>query len=150
MVPFRRVRAMKVVTAYPAEYYGKFQMPIERSLAARFGEYLLREGLIRFTSTGSSDLGPPSEKITVTAHLGVVTPKDAKKAGAVPEVAVAAAPAISQSITERQKRKLRLKYDAAVEWKPPAAPWAQDEQVTDEFDEPKDAVAGRFSGLEID
>lgn len=143
-VPYRRVRAMRVVTAYPAEQYGKFQMPIERSMAARFGEYLLREGLITFASSGSKDFGKMGDKIVVTARLGVVSREDAIKAGAVPEVATTAPP--KPRMSDGQKRKLRIRVEReVVTWTPPG----DDELITDEFDEPKDALASRFSGLEI-
>lgn len=145
MVPYRRVRATKVTTAYDAEYYGKFQMPIERSLAARFGEFLLREGLIKFTTTGSKDFGRMEDKIIVTAHLGVVSPDDVKRAGAVAEVATTAAP----TLPERVRRRAKLPAGSAT-WSPKPAPWSPDPEITDEFDEPKDALGARFSGLEID
>src|ERR1700730_16297673 len=45
-VPYRKVRALKVMSKYPAGAFGKYHVPIERSLAARFGEYLLRGGLV--------------------------------------------------------------------------------------------------------
>jgi hypothetical protein len=144
MVPYRRVRATKVTTAYPADEYGRYQMPIERSLAARFGEYLLREGLIKFTTRGSKDLGLIEDKITITAHLGVVAARDVVRAKAVPEVATTAAP----TLPEKVRRRAKLSSDA-VQWRPKAASWSRDEPVTDEFDEPKDAIATRFSGLEI-
>lgn len=143
MVPYRKVRAKKLVTGYDPEYFGKFQMPIERSLAARFGEYLLREGLITFTQSGSKDFGTMADKIVVTAHLGVVTKDDTVKAGAIPEVAASAAPKLPASVRERVKR------GAAKVWRPPPVKGWNDDPVTDEFDEPKDAIAGRFSGLEF-
>lgn len=147
MVPFRQVRAMKVTTAYPAEVFSKAQMPIERGLAARFGEYLYREGLIRFSTEGSADFGPAKDKIAVTAHLGVVTPADVKRAGVAAEVALTAAPPLPGSI----RRRIKVGADARV-WKPERneveVSWPV-EPLTDEFDEPKDALANRFSGLEI-
>lgn len=147
MVPYRRVRAMKVTTGYPAEEFARYQVPIERSLAARFGEYLMREGLIRFTSTGSLDLGAVENKITVTAHLGVVSATDVIKAGAEAEVATTARP----PLPERLRLKARARKGAR-KWEVPAfnLDEALDELVTDEFDEPKDALGARFSGLEIE
>lgn len=149
MVPYRRVRATKVTTAYPAEEYGKFQVPIERGMAARFGEYLLREGLIRFTTKGSTDFGVPTSKITITAHLGVVSREDVAKSGAVPEVALSPAPKVADKLARQRAERLKRVSARAVPWEP--KPWddAPLEPVTDEFDEPKDAIAGRFSGLEI-
>lgn len=144
MVPFRRVRATKLVTAYPAEEYGRLQVPIERSLAARFGEYLMREGLIRFSTTGSKDLGPVTDKITVIAHLGVVSRADTARAGAVEEVATTTRPPLS----ERIRKKTRVS-ERAVKWEPPPEPAALGDDITDEFDEPKDALGARFAGLEI-
>lgn len=152
-VPYRRVRAMKVITEYEADYFGKFQMPIERSLAARFGEYLLREGLIRFTQNGSKDFGKMTDKIMVTAHLGVVSRENVERAGAVPEIGVTKAPALPRKITDKERVRLRLTsdMDEAVAWDPKPAPWVERaEEPTDEFDEPKDALGARFSGLEID
>jgi hypothetical protein len=146
-VPYRRVRAMKVVSAYEAEYFGKYQMPIERTLAARFGEYLLREGLIRFTQRGSKDFGEMEKKIVVTAHLGVVSRDDTVRAGATPEVAATAQPKLKRSLTEREKRKLRISTEREViAWEPPG----EDAPITDEFDEPKSALGARFAGLEIE
>jgi hypothetical protein len=144
MVPYRRVRATKVTTAYPAEEYGRFQMPIERALAARFGEYLLREGLIRFTTRGARDLGLMEDKISITAHLGVVASRDVERAGAVPEVATTAAPRVPDKVRRRAKLP-----SGSVQWQPKVTSWSADEPVTDEFDEPMDAIANRFSGLEL-
>lgn len=145
MVPFRRVRAMKVATAYPAEVFGRMQMPIERTLAARFGEYLHREGLIRFTTSGSADLGAVADKITVTAHLGVVSRDDTRRAGAVEEVAMTAAPALPSRIRNRLKVS-----DRAVRWEPGLPnSWTPDEAPDEEFKEPKDALDARFAGLDI-
>lgn len=150
MVPYRRVRAMKVTTAYPADVFGKMQMPIERGLAARFGEYLMREGLIRFTTAGSADLGRMKDQITVTAHLGVVSREDVKKSGAVEEVAMTAAPPIPRKLTRQERERVGVRVSPqAVAWEPKPGPWT-DDPVTDEFDEPKDAIANRFSGLELD
>jgi hypothetical protein len=151
-VPYRRVRAMKIATAYDATEFGKYQMPIERGMAARFGEYLLREGLIRFTTSGSKDLGVMAEKITVTAHLGVVSRENVVKAGAVPEVATTKPPAIplkTRNFTERERARLGI-GSKAVRWKPPADTVdASSDFADDAFDEPKDAMGNRFSGLDI-
>jgi len=150
LVPYRRVRALSLVTKYPADDFGKYQMPIERSLAARFGEYLLREGLLRFVHSGSADMGTPSDKITVTARLGVVSREDTLKSGAVPEVALAVSPKIPQKLTRQERDRLDRISPRAVAWKPPPLPGERSEDViTDEFDEPKTALANRFSGLEI-
>lgn len=144
LVPYKRVRAMRVITAYPTEEFGRYQMPIERAMAARFGEYLLREGMIRFSQTGSKDFGTPAEKITVTAHLGVVSSEDTIRSGAVPEIATTAAP--KPRMGDSAKRRLRIRAERdVIAWTPPGS----DELVTDEFDEPKDALGARFSGLEI-
>lgn len=151
MVPYRRVRAMKVATSYEAEQFGKYQMPIERGIAARFGEYLMREGLIRFTTSGSKDLGAMDSKITITAHLGIVTREDVAKAGAEPEIAMTAAPKAMMAKIERQRAERIKRFGSrAKPWEPPPAQWTEpDEPITDEFDEPKDALANRFQGLEI-
>lgn len=147
-VPYRRVRAVKIATSYEAETFGKFQMPIERALAARFGEYLLREGLIRFSTTGSRDMGQMDSRIGIVAHLGVVSREDVTLAGADAEVALISPPPVPRKLTDRERARLRVPGNA-VRWEPKPAPWAKDEPTTDEFDEPKDAIAGRFSGLEI-
>jgi len=141
MVPYKRVRAMKVVTVYPAEDYGRLQVPIERGLAARFGEYLMREGLIKFTTKGSADFGASADKVTITAHLGVVNATDVERADAEPEIARTSAPQIArEKLGKRRGRR----------WSPPALiNVSNDEPVTDEFDEPRDAVAARFGGLEF-
>jgi predicted RNA-binding Zn-ribbon protein involved in translation (DUF1610 family) len=152
MVPYRRVRAMKVATAYEAEQFGRYQAPIERGLAARFGEYLMREGLIRFTTSGSKDTGAMESKITITAHLGVVTREDVVKAGAVAEIALTKPPAIPDKLARQKAERIkRLRLSSrAVPWEPPVLPGTEpDEPITDEFDEPKGALANRFSGLEI-
>jgi hypothetical protein len=149
MVPYRRVRATKIMTAYKAEDYGRFQAPIERALAARFGEYLLREGLIKFTTTGSKDFGTMSDKITVTAHMGVVAPREVERAGATPEIALASAPPVPQNVMRQRNERLKKLAPRAVEWKPAPASWAYEEPVTDEFDEPKSALDNRFQGLDI-
>lgn len=145
MVPYRRVRAMKVSTAYPPEVFSKAQAPIERGLAARFGEYLYREGLIKFTTAGSEDFGFREEKITVTAHLGVVTREDVKRAGAEAEIALTKAPPLPESV----RRRLNA-GNGARRWQPPDVEISfPDREALDEFEEPKDAIANRFSGLEI-
>jgi len=145
MVPFKRVRATKVTTTYPASDFAKLQMPIERGLAARFGEYLYREGLIKFTTEGSADFGPVRDKIAVTAHLGVVAAKDVKRAGSDPEVALTPAPPLPDRLRERIKVGPN-----ARRWKPPVEVSFPSDTLTDEFDEPKDALGARFSGLEIE
>lgn len=145
MVPFKKVRAMKVSTAYPPDQFAKAQAPIERGLAARFGEYLYREGLIRFTTTGSEDFGSIADKITVTAHLGVVSREDVRRAGAEAEIALTKAPPLPESV----RRRLNA-GKGARRWQPPDVEISfPDQEAVDEFDEPKDAIANRFSGLEI-
>lgn len=145
-VPYKRVRAMKVTTAYPAEEFGRLQVPIERGMAARFGEYLMREGLIKFTTKGSADFGVPAEKITITAHLGVVSATDVVRAGAEPEIARTSAPSIDQARYGKNGRSSQR----GKRWVPPVLINFPDDPVTDEFDEPRDAVASRFGGLEFD
>jgi hypothetical protein len=149
MVPYRRVRALKVATAYEAEQFAKFQTPIERMLAARFGEYLMREGLIKFTTSGSTDFGRPSGKITITAHLGVVSREDVKRAEIIEEVALTGAPPLPKKLTRQEQERTKVS-PRAVRWTPKPPPWPDaDEPVTDEFDEPRGAISKRFSGLEI-
>jgi hypothetical protein len=149
MVPYRRVRAMKVATAYEAEQFARYQVPIERGLAARFGEYLLREGLIRFSTTGSPEMpGPVGDKVTITAHLGVVSREDVKVADAAPEVAFSSAPPLPKKLTRQERERVRTTSPRAVRWEPKPAPWAPDAD-RDEFDEPKSAIDNRFSGLEL-
>lgn len=143
-VPYKRVRAMKVAVAYDAETFGKMQVPIERGLAARFGEYLMREGLIRFTTEGSTDFGRGGRpQITITAHLGVVSRENVAKSGAVEEVAFTKRPPLPKF----QRERVKVSVDA-VAWTP--APW-KGEAAPDEFEdeEPKSAISNRFSGLEI-
>lgn len=143
-VPYRRVRAMKVIAAYPADEVGKYQMPIERALAARFGEYLLREGMIKFTYSGTRDFGATADRVRITAHLGVVGHADVVKSGAVPEIATST-PLLPRRLTERERGKLRVKNERAVAW----TPFPDTQLAGTEFDEPSDALASRFSGLEI-
>lgn len=143
-VPYRRVRAMKVIAAYPADEVGKYQMPIERALAARFGEYLLREGMIKFTYSGTKDFGATADRVRITAHLGVVGHADVVKSGAVPEIATSTPP-LPRRLTERERGKLRVKNERAVAW----TPFPDSELAGADFDEPGDALASRFSGLEI-
>lgn len=147
VVPYRRVRAMKVATAYEAEEFGKFQVPIERAMAARFGEYLLREGLLKFTTDSLDDF--TKSKVTVTAHLNVVSREDAKKAGAAEEVALISPPILSKKLTRQQQERVKVS-PRATRWDPSPAPWASAEPAADEFDEPKGALNARFSGLELD
>lgn len=151
-VPYRNVRATKIATQYPTTVFGKMQTPIERGLAARFGEYLYREGLIRFTTDRFKPDGTEdflSTKVTVTAHLGVVSPADVKKAGATPEVALTAPPPLPKKL-ERQLRERTNTGSRAVRWEPPK-PEQWPEDAAAEFDDrdPTDALAGRFSGLEL-
>lgn len=142
MVPYTRVRAMKVVTSYSPEEYAKMQVPIERGLAARFGEYLMREGLIKFSATGSEDFGPAANKIRVSATLGVVSREDVKRVGAVEEEANAS---VKLDPSRYGKKPFGTKR---IPWKPKPLEGMNDE-VTDEFDEPRDAIGGRFAGLDF-
>lgn len=144
MVPYKRVRAMKVAAAYPPEDFGRYQAPIERGLAARFGEYLMREGLIRFTTDALDDF--KKDRITVTAHLGVVTRKDAEIAGAVPEVAFTAPPTLPRKLTRQERERARVR-PGAVAWTPNAG--VNITQDLEEDGDAKNAIADRFSGLEL-
>src|SRR6478736_2097639 len=100
---------------------------------------------IKFTTEGSADFGPVRDKIAVTAHLGVVAAKDVKRAGSDPEVALTPAPPLPDRLRERIKVGPNAKR-----WKPPVEVSFPNDTLTDEFDEPKDALGARFSGLEIE
>lgn len=148
MVPFKQVRAMKVCARYAVEEYGRVQVPIERSLAARFGEYLMREGLITFTQDNIDDKDFRKTTVNVTAHLGVVDKASTLKANATAEVAFTKAPKLSPSLTDRQRRAARVNVRLdAVPWKLP------DEETTAEFQQDPDEIMGavesRFGGLDI-
>jgi hypothetical protein len=78
-VPFRRVRAVRIISKVEAEQFGKYQNPIERGLARQFGEYLMKEGLIRF---GMND--ETASMVSVNAEINIVTPTIARLAGVKP------------------------------------------------------------------
>jgi hypothetical protein len=133
------VRATKVVAQYEPEDFAKFQVPIERELASKFGQYLLREGLIRFSTDSMKDYSRTA--ITVTAHLGVVSNKDVKTAEATPEVALTRAP-IPKQLRERVRGGKN-----AVMWTPPPLGDGFDDE--DSFELPKNSIGKRFSGLDL-
>lgn len=115
-VPYRRVRATKAVAEYSPETFARMQNPIQRTLAAKFGEYLLKEGLIKFTTDSLDDFTKPT--ITVTAHLGVVSADDTERTGAPGEFAYAEGdvPLAAKLERERQARIKRKNGDPDADY----------------------------------
>lgn len=103
MVPYRKVRALKLVSEYDVDYGRRFQEPIKRSLAAVFGEFLLRKGLINFTTDESDRLS--SGKIKIVAEMGTVTPANAEKAGALVEAVETDPPPLKTRLIQRQRQR---------------------------------------------
>ena len=72
-----------------------------------------------------------------------VSAKDVERAGADPEIALTAAPKIDS------KRFGKFGKSQARRWVPKVDVNFPDEEITDEFDEPKDALGSRFAGLDF-
>lgn len=157
MVPYRRVRAKKITAAVDAVDFGKFQVPIQRQLAQKFGEFLLREGLIWFTSDNLDD-GPGSwrQTIEVTARCNVVDRTGGEVSGAEArmEVAEAEVTAPRKILNEIERRKLGLPVRAEVVFTPERdfvrrKPKTKRDIMAAQRED-AEAMADRFSGLELD
>jgi len=159
MVPYRRVKAKKVTAIVDAVEFGKFQMPLQRQLAAKFGEFLLREGLIWFT-TDNVDDGPGSwrKNIEVTARCNMVDRTGGEVSGAEArmEVAEAELTAPRKVLNEIERRKLGLpiREKAEVVFVPEYEFVRQKPKTKRDMlaaqREDAEAMADRFSGLELD
>lgn len=79
-VPYRRVRCVRVMHEADIAQLG-FAIPIQRSLAARFGEYLMKKGYVTFTTDRTTD-DKLLERVRFIAEMGAVLPEDAVIAGA--------------------------------------------------------------------
>lgn len=75
MVPFRRVSAAKAEKRCRVEEFYQIQTAIQRQLASRIGDFLLREDCVTFTSVAE----PAEGMVAVRAEIYVVGPDDAKK-----------------------------------------------------------------------
>lgn len=164
VVPYKRVRATKVISMVDAVEFAKFQVPMQRQLAARFGEYLLREGLIWFT-TDNLD-GNRNVMVEVSARCNVVDRLSGEMAGAESRMGVTVADVAAPENIKRQiaRRKagqsLREVNITALE---------PDDFVPEKIFEPEsqvrrpsprdklrasrekvEAMGDRFSGLELD
>lgn len=156
LVPFKRVRAVKIIAKVMYDQFGKFQNPIERTLAQQFGAYLQKEGLIKF---GADNLDRPDiagDMIEVSATINIVAPANA--VGAPVLEASTEPPPLPKRLTreqqERLKRGVAPGYNAdPVAWqpqvfKPPTPPKTKREALQ----EIRDARAGlddRFSGIDF-
>ena len=159
MVPYRKVRALKIVSSYGLTDFAKLQIPIERALADKFGQYLMKEGLLTFT-TDYNPNNVDKSRITVTAHLGVVTKDNVARSGADAEVAFTQVP-----LTKEERQRAGLRPDQrARRWTPPGVtaqpaqpvkpakpPGRTDGALTDFSTDADDDTfapsASRFSGL---
>lgn len=148
MVPYRRVRAHKLISEYDVDYAQRFQQPIQRSLAAAFGEYLLRKGLISFTTDDSDRLA--SGKIKIVAEMGAVLTKDAEKAGASVDAVETDAPALSPKLRRQLTERLGLDVDLDVVASP--VPFRRSRSTAEKVRavrEDREGARDRFSGLEL-
>lgn len=168
-VPYKRVRAMKVITEIDAAEFGKFQNPIQRGLAARFGEYLMKQGLIKFGTDSVDDFS--KAKIQVSAEINVVTREDAKIAGVTPAIGAVDGPELSKKLQRQEEERQRRAERWTERWgsignagSNPTPDWARErwryrgrpgvdvvieEEPEEAEPEAEDAIANRFSGLEL-
>jgi hypothetical protein len=162
VVPYKRVRALKLVSEYDVDKARQFQEPIKRGLASVFGEYLLRKGLINFTTDESDRMS--SGKIKIVAEMGAVTPANAEKAGALVEAVETDPPPLKtrliQRMREREKAARGIDEKLAVmePWMGAGIPQAEPvqfraskttaEKVRD-VRESREGARDRFSGLEL-
>ncbi len=160
LVPFRRVRAVRVVAKTDFANFGKYQNPIERGLAQQFGAYLHREGLIKFSASNLADDKGLTDNIDVAAEINVVVPADARDA----EVLVVATDPpplprkLSRQEEERQRRirgvEITTGYSAEpVPWspqvfKPEPAPKSRRERL-EEARSVRSGITDRFAGLDL-
>ncbi len=165
VVPYSRVRALRVVTKTDYEQFGKYQNPIERGLAQQFGTYLMKEGLIKF---GASNLGNLDDifatQIQVSAEINIVTPANAKLAGAEVLVTDVDPPLLPKRLTREQSERLRGSPVTSGYGEPrDATPWAPREFKPQAVAQPKTkreavkeaaalraGIADRFSGIDFD
>jgi hypothetical protein len=147
MVPYHKVRAVKVVSEYDVEYARRFEEPIKRSLAAIFGEYLLRKGLINFTTDDVDRLS--NGQIRIVAEMGVVTVKNAEKAGAPVEAVETDAPQLPPKLQRQVSERLGLNV---IPLPVPVAAFRASKTRAEkvrEVREDREGARDRFSGLEL-
>jgi hypothetical protein len=159
MVPYRKVCANRVISEYDVDEARKFQEPIKRSLAAAFGVYLLRKGLISFTTDESERLS--NGTIKIIAEMGAVAIENAEKAGASVDVVETDAPPLPAKLQRQLAERASWAPDAS---RPPPKPWEpgrlQPEPVTfrrsrstaekvRDVRESRESARDRFSGLEL-
>lgn len=159
MVPYRKVVAKKVVSRVSIKEFGAMQVPIQRELARKFGEYLMREGLIWFT-TDNTDEDFNAQMIEVVARLNVVDRNSGEVSGAErrmlsAEAEVAAPPGLLNQIA-RRKQGLSLREvnifpvdEPEQVFKPEPKRLTPRERVRADR-EKAEAMGNRFSGLELD
>jgi predicted RNA-binding Zn-ribbon protein involved in translation (DUF1610 family) len=143
MVLYRKVRAVRVVSDYDVDRARKFQEPIKRGLAAVFGEYLFRKGLITFTADESERLS--SGNIKIIAEMGIVNTKDAETAGAAVEAVETDPPPLSPIL----QRQLTWTPDRL---QPEPVQFRRSKSTAEkvrEVRESREGAQARFSGLEL-
>jgi hypothetical protein len=157
-VPYQKVRALKLITEYDVEQARRFQEPIKRSLAAAFGQYLLRNGLINFTSDDSDR--SMSGRTKIVAEMGAVTLANAEKAAALVEAVETDPPQLSAKLQQRARANaaLREKLEVMEPWMGAGIPQPEPvrfraskstaEKVRD-VRESREGARDRFSGLEL-
>lgn len=148
-VPYRRVRAARLVSEHDLAQGQKFQMPIQRQLASQFGTYLMREGLLQF----SVDMTTEPGRCRVRAEIGVVTPANVEKSGATTEGNEANEVAISKKL-QRQLRERGLTISLGGDVAPmPVSAFKPLRSRSARIREDREALESgrdRFSGLELD
>jgi hypothetical protein len=150
-VPYRRVRALRCVTKVAYEQFGKYQNPVERGLAEKFGAYLMKEGLIKFGASNLDDF--TQTMVQVSAEIAVVTQANAKIAGAQVLEAEADAPEIPANVLYRRKRaevEITPGYDLPEPWEPRVfgTPKTKKEKI-EEIRNVRAGITSRFSGLDL-
>jgi hypothetical protein len=158
------VRALKIISAVDAVDFGRFQMPMQRKLAAQFGEYLMREGLIWFT-TDNLD-GPAAfnrQTVEVSARCNVVSREGGEVSGAEGRMEAADAELTTPQkiLNQMARRKQGLPIRDGVRvvvieepeeiFKPEGSrkPKGRRDRVREDR-ERAEAMGNRFSGLELD
>ncbi len=151
MVPYQKVRALKVVSDYDVEQARKFQEPIKRSLAAAFGEYLLRKGLISFTTDETDRMS--NGEIKIIAEMGAVTVENAERAGAPVEKVETDAPPLSRKLTRQLAERAAIEpWAPGVPMLPEPAQFRRSKSTKEkarEIRESREGARARFSGLEL-
>lgn len=149
-VPYRRVKAVKIVQKVDAQDFGKYQNPIERGLAQQFGTYMMREGLIKF---GMEDDPADGSRVFVVAAINIVSQKDARIAGAEEYVAETDATPKLPRNRRPWRDPVEITSGYTMPWSPePAQVFKPPQSRRERIREAAEKVAGvnnRFNGIDL-